>query len=619
MSDDMCSKNNEINNNDTTIMRRASHGRYWPEIDGLRALAVISVIIFHVNPKILPGGFIGVDVFFAISGYLITLSLIDDNRAAAEKVARFYQRRIARIAPASMFVTAVSLIIGAFIYSAQDYASLGASAIAATWSVINIKLLLSGNYFAIAPDSQALMHYWSLSVEEQFYLIYPILIVFSNNRKVIVLLFILMLVSFVACVIATHYSSSVAFFLLPYRAWELIAGAIIAICKKEDILSFQKKYARIIMPIGLFLIIISLFITNEAKFPGWIAAVPVIGTSLVLSCLGSARGLWSVMLANRATKYIGKRSYSLYLWHWPIFSFIDYKFYLNSMTWVVGLKLLLTICCAFLAYALIERPAREWLNRTKNFLIAIGGFALVASGLTIVGYYIWKTYYINTNVSRISAGGVEINHKGSGNVVLMGDSQATQYGRMISSIAVKQNFRLNIVGVTARNELPGEVDTLWPNVYRFISDKRPDVIIVAYAWSWKIKSSGASILERAIPVLLENAKDVIIIEQPPGLPHSITRHSILSGKTRPPFFEAEAVQVERKKANEVLKKYEGDRVKVLSVEDLFLNKNGQIEAIGGDGKFLYHDGGHLSDSGVFLVRSRLEQLLADIFKKVKHR
>src|SRR5262245_50042097 len=147
---------------------------YWPEIDGLRSIAVLSVLVFHFDRQLLSGGFVGVDIFFVISGFLITSILLNDIDRGQFSITRFYQRRVARIAPAFFVVLGTTMGIGALIYSAQDFASAAANSLTAALYAINIKLLFQGNYFQISADAQPILHYWSLSVEEQFYLIFPL-------------------------------------------------------------------------------------------------------------------------------------------------------------------------------------------------------------------------------------------------------------------------------------------------------------------------------------------------------------------------------------------------------------------------------------------------------------
>jgi peptidoglycan/LPS O-acetylase OafA/YrhL len=212
-----------------TQLSTVRHGtlEYRPAIDGLRAFAVLSVFIYHLNNNWLPGGFVGVDVFFVISGYLITSIIFKECEHGSFSLKKFYQRRIARIFPAMLMVGLATLIGAYFIYSAQDLASAGASLTAAVLSLENVKCLQQGNYFEITSDNVPFLHYWSLSVEEQFYIFFPLLflLLFKYARKHLVLMLSFLLGgSFLASAVMTQMKPAWAFYLLPTRAWELLCG-----------------------------------------------------------------------------------------------------------------------------------------------------------------------------------------------------------------------------------------------------------------------------------------------------------------------------------------------------------------------------------------------------------
>ena len=296
---------------------RGEKKTYWPEIDGLRTIAVISVFAFHLDAGLLRGGFVGVDIFFVISGYLITTLLLNDIEDGHFSIFRFYQRRIARIAPASFLVIAITMISGYFFYSAQDFAFLGTNGLAAAFSFINLKLLLAGNYFKISPDAQPLVHYWSLAVEEQFYILFPVLLyaITSVTRRPLTMLISCCALSFACCVAITPTAPIAAFYLLPTRAWELLVGSSLAIAKKRYSQLGQRQSSTCLAA-GLIGIVLAFFFIRSDGFPGWIAGSPVAGSALILLGIGTAGGVSQRFLAHPAMVFFGKRSYSLYLWHW---------------------------------------------------------------------------------------------------------------------------------------------------------------------------------------------------------------------------------------------------------------------------------------------------------------
>ena len=267
-----------------TVQPRAApnYTEYWPEIDGLRAIAVISVFLFHLDARLLAGGFVGVDIFFVISGYLITNLLVRDIGNRNFSLFRFYQRRIARIAPAAILVVASTMIAGFLIYSAQDFASLGANALAATLSFINVKLLFQGSYFKFSPDAQPLIHYWSLAVEEQFYVVFPLLIygVMRLTRHSLAVSLVCLLLSLSACILMTPSAPIASFYLLPTRAWELLAGSCLALAKRHHPKFFGKKSTSFLV-VGLSMTLVSFIVVRSEGFPGWIAMLPVAGSTFV--------------------------------------------------------------------------------------------------------------------------------------------------------------------------------------------------------------------------------------------------------------------------------------------------------------------------------------------------
>jgi peptidoglycan/LPS O-acetylase OafA/YrhL len=591
--------------------------RAMPEIDGLRAIAVISVFVFHLDPRLLGGGFVGVDIFFVISGYLITALLSRDIETESFSLLRFYQRRVARIAPASFLVLAVTIFAGAFLYSSQDFASLGANSIAASLSFTNIKLLFQGSYFEISPDAQPLMHFWSLALEEQFYIIFPIILyilIVATERPLLNLL-TLFAFSFVACAITTPLTPTAAFYLLPTRAWELLAGSCLAIIKQKY-LQLDARALSLSLAGGLILIFFSLGAVPSEGFPGWRAALPVAGAILTLAGAGDGRSFIGRFLGHSIMVFIGKRSYSLYLWHWPIFSFVDYRFFLSSQSLVWAMKIVLTVSAALAAYRFVETPMRRLLNAPQRRATAFAMYVCAAAALSAAGYLIRSGYYLSAESGNVATGGVAVNPTGRKWVVVIGDSQGAMYGFELASLAHRLDFRLNILSVAAGNEMPGEDATLWPQVIGFLDAGEPDVILFAEAWSSKLTENGKRLFGGAIAALAERTARIIVLEQPPTPPRDATRPAILAG-ARPPFFEESAAAKSRAHAEAIIREFESRRVQVLDVADIFLNNDGSIRMIGPNGRLTYQDSGHLSDAGTALVRRKLEDALRDGLRQPK--
>jgi peptidoglycan/LPS O-acetylase OafA/YrhL len=541
--------------------------------------------------------------------------LLNDINQGQFSILRFYQRRIARIAPAFFVVLVVTLVAAYFVYSAQDFASLGANSLAAALSAINLKLLFQGTYFQSSPDAQAILHYWSLSVEEQFYLFFPLYlyVVMRFTRYPLAVTLAVSAGSFAACVVVTHFAPAYAFYLLPTRAWELLIGAGLALFRQKGG-SISARAASIAGWGGLTLLLISLLLINpENHFPGWIAMFPVFGTALVLTSVQKGSGgLIQALLAHRLPVYIGKRSYSLYLWHWPIFSLMDYRLFLASSSFRISLKILVCIVATLLSYKFVERPLRTYLSIRPRRSLAFGGFALAMISICVAGAEIRLHNYLSAEPAQIAAGGISIKGTGPGTVALVGDSQAAMYGQELASLARAQGFSLDVLGAAATNELPDEPNTHWADVEKYLAKRRPDVVIVAEAWSSKLDRDARD-LRKALDTIEGLGSRVILITQPPILPLPDVREAIRSGAA-PSFFENTATRERRLSANASVQSLANAKVSVVDSDDLFTADGGAILAIAHNGRSTYHDSTHLSDSGAALVRPMLASAIANALR-----
>jgi peptidoglycan/LPS O-acetylase OafA/YrhL len=284
--------------------------RYRAEVDGLRALAVIPVMLFHAGAPFIPGGYIGVDIFFVISGFLITLTILaDENFSPTDRIARFYDRRIRRIIPALALVVSLALAAGVKLLLPAELMQLGKSAAATALFVSNFWFWSQSGYFQEPAESMPLLHTWSLAVEEQFYIGFPLLmIIIGKGRCAASLLVISLLVIalFALSVYLTKHSPGVAFY-WPTRAWELLVGAALALTEDGP-----RPMRETISMTGLVSIIVSLFVFDRTTpFPGYAALAPVLGTAAVI--YGGGATLVGRILSLRPFVWVGLVSYSLYL------------------------------------------------------------------------------------------------------------------------------------------------------------------------------------------------------------------------------------------------------------------------------------------------------------------
>lgn len=333
------------------------HTQYYRrEIDGLRAVAVIPVVLFHSGVQTFSGGFVGVDIFFVISGYLITGILARQAEAGKFSIATFYSRRIRRIFPALFVVLAATLAAGMWLFLPEELSSLARNAIATAIFCSNILLYRETGYFAMPALYKPLLHTWSLAVEEQFYIFFPLglWLVHRWKREALLPLFgLAAAVSFALNVALMNSMPTFDFYMLPTRAWELLIGGMIAVappCRMER--------REVVAALGLIAIAVALFVLKETMpFPGVVALLPVLGTTMVIY---AAEGTFTARLLSVAPmRGIGLISYSLYLWHWPVLTFARYA--LGSQ-----LTPLVTLACigfatlaAALSWRYIEVPFRR--------------------------------------------------------------------------------------------------------------------------------------------------------------------------------------------------------------------------------------------------------------------
>lgn len=346
------------------------HALYRPDIDGLRAIAVSAVLLFHIFPSWLRGGFVGVDVFFVISGFLISSGIfkeVDDGRFSYLK---FYARRVRRIFPALALVLIVSLGLGWALLLPEEYKVLGKHVTAGVGFLSNIVLWKESGYFDTAAELKPLLHLWSLGIEEQFYIVWPVAASLLLLRKgwFAALLGLAGIASFACNITLVERYPTATFYLPVTRFWELLAGAGLAYqFHRGRQLALRNDLAGV----GLVLLLVSLVWTPSAGFPGWWAAMPVAGTYLLIAT-GPETVIGRRLLGSRLFVFVGVISYPLYLWHWPLLAFAR----LANMSvgrLDVGLALMtLSVLLAWLTYLFIERPVRTK-HATARTALALAG------------------------------------------------------------------------------------------------------------------------------------------------------------------------------------------------------------------------------------------------------
>lgn len=362
------------------------------DINGLRAIAVLAVVIFHFNPQWLPGGFAGVDVFFVISGFLMTSIIFGGVEKNIFKLFKFYNARANRIIPVLAAMSAVLLVFGWFYLTPIDYRDLGRQVEKSSLFISNLLFAKGGGYFDTAEHTKWLLHTWSLSVEWQFYIFFPIFIVilkqylsFKNLKRVVIGLF---LGSFIYCIYTTYKDSKTAYFLLTSRAWEMLLGGLAFLYPW----SLKNKITKItVQSLGIVLIVTSyFFMSKDTLWPGYMALIPVFGAYLII--ISNYQN--NFVINNPIFSYIGKWSYSIYVWHWPL---VVLGFYFTFKNWwMYGIPLSLLL--GFLSYQFIEKinfpRYSSWkeIYKVKPFYIFLV--------ILVCGYTIKKTDGMEFRVSE---------------------------------------------------------------------------------------------------------------------------------------------------------------------------------------------------------------------------
>lgn len=362
--------------------------KYRREIDGLRAVAVLAVIFFHAGFRGFQGGYVGVDVFFVISGYLITTIILSDMNNGKFSIVTFYERRARRILPALFFVMLCCIPLAWFLLLPNDLKDFSESLAAVSVFSSNILFWRQSGYFETASELKPLLHTWSLAVEEQYYILFPLFLMLLwkfRKRLIFAALMVVGAVSLVAAEWGAYNKPDMTFFLLPTRAWELAIGALIAFYflynhKHTELIRSNKKASEMLGFIGLLLICYSIFAFDEdTPFPSLYALIPTVGTGLIIifSTSGTAVGRF---LGIKPMVRIGLISYSAYLWHYPIFVFARRASLTEPKTALLLLLSALSILLGFISWRFVESPFRNksLISRKKIFSYgALGSFLFV--------------------------------------------------------------------------------------------------------------------------------------------------------------------------------------------------------------------------------------------------
>jgi len=428
---------------------------YRREIDGLRAIAIIPVILFHAGFVSFDGGFVGVDIFFVISGYLITSIILSDLSKGTFSLTTFYERRARRILPPLFFVLLCCLPFSWFWLLPHHLKDFAQSLAGVAGLLSNIVFWKESGYFETSAELKPLLHTWSLSVEEQFYTLFPLLLMFFWRIRKRWIFGVLVILTFMSLIIAqwgAYFKPTATFYLLPTRAWELSIGAIIAflsIYKSEhfELITSNKCINEVFSCLGLTLILYSISVFDKyTPFPSFYALTPTIGTALII-VFSTSDNLSGRFLSTKFMVGIGLISYSTYLWHQPVFSFARHRSLTElNFSLIIALSTL-SIVLGYLSWKYIETPFRnnKVVSRRKIFSLAIIGSLAFAS----IGLYTSENIQLtdrestggNCNVQQKNCYFLE---KSKFEVALWGDSYADAFSKSLGKVLNSNDLSLNL-------------------------------------------------------------------------------------------------------------------------------------------------------------------------------
>jgi len=366
-----------------------SHMKYRADIDGLRSLAVLPVVLFHAGVQGMSGGFVGVDVFFVISGFLITGILKTDADLGRFSIADFYERRIRRILPALTFAIVLTFVAAYFLFLPSYFVDFGKSLVATGSFISNFYFWKYSGYFDNSALLRPLLHTWSLAVEEQFYIFMPIAVYWVHkylSKRWIAVFGVAAVLSFALSIFMTTKGPTANFFLLPTRTWELLLGSLLALVPLKPL---PKLYNNLLSVIGVVLIVVPVVLYSEATpFPGLSALPPCLGAAILIY-VGTQNTSWmSQVLSWSPLVWIGKISYSLYLVHWPVTVFVRYYTLENPNALSVLFIIVLSFILAVFSWWVVEQPFRNRAfiqSRLKLFSVALVTLlAMIGAGALVV-------------------------------------------------------------------------------------------------------------------------------------------------------------------------------------------------------------------------------------------
>lgn len=643
--------------------------KYREDINGLRSWAVIAVVLFHFSLIGLPGGFTGVDIFFVISGYLMTAIIVGGYQKENFSILKFYMARIRRIVPALIAVVTVLLLFGWFWLPSVDYQSLGKQALFGLSFSSNIFYWNSAEYFDSAAKEKWLLHTWSLAVEAQFYFLYPLFIaaiwkLWKSLNALLIGVTIIFFASLILNLFLSQYKPVAAFYLLPTRGWELAAGAIIFLVAQKGWYVNQER-KNLLFWLGWLLLVVSfLFINEDLAWPSYYAIIPVLGTVLIIYTDNQQ----SSLLSNRLSQWIGDRSYSIYLWHWPFVVFLYFSGTQEDWFWVI-VAILLSFMIAHLSYEGIEIPTRKYFSRRELRLesmligIILLIFLLIAYVMSEVDFHeryanqspqakFLAEFYDRENSDRVKiridkswekcnffdsknniAKETSIDpsciSKRKGGVLLWGDSHAqalsvgikeliyNNYSNTPFSQVTSSGCRAHLTeDLLTRGDTKKACDRSNRFVLKEIENNKPELVVIAQ----RNKHTENNLIEISETIIKLGVKKVLIIGPVPqwsiDLPRIIAKDFYNSSNyIKHPSFRQNLIRTNQEMLRR-FKRVKNNHIHYIDIiNDLCSPQKGCYAKLDNKNTPLVHDYGHLSYEGsIFVSNKYLSKYFDSIFQ-----
>lgn len=631
---------------------------YRPEIDGLRAIAVLTVVSYHAALGI-PGGYVGVDVFFVISGFLI-ISLITNELSLGDfSAARFWERRARRIMPALIFTVSATLVAGWFLLLPADYANLGKSAAWQAPFAANIHFWRNTGYFGITAEKEPLLHTWSLALEEQFYLVVPLLLMavfqvrWLRQRPALIAFFLAgSIVSLSAAVYGVSRFPSATFYLLPTRAWELLLGGLVAIVSLE-LIPRSDFLRNLLAAAGLAAILASSFMYSKSTpFPGLAALPPCLGTALFIWGSSPDHGNPAIrppfsarILATRPVVFVGLVSYSFYLWHWPFLVFGSYWSLDPVSPGVRAALIAASFCAALLTWRWIESPFREkriGKGRFRMFVMAGSGtLAVFGAGIAVSTRRGFPERYTSatlryasasndsSGIHEVTAGDLarddlpilgEQNPKAPVTLLLWGDSHGMAAApafdrflkeRRLSGRQATASATAPVVVGYWKNEFttPSTVRAFNGAVLDYIKRHRVPIVVLVGFWEYYTDARGSVPLDSALLATVRRLEQIgarpyllLQVPRPPfNVPHALAMSSIFGRDLTDRLAAPTGWNGLRGNSSELLDSLRRAGCQLLDPRPRFLDQTGSHFIVAKNGFSLYRDDHHLSETGAELV------------------